>query len=360
MAKFKERVKMIFNNKLTRAIIVIFTCIVGMSVLGRCSKVEAAAITLPDGSVSKVDITTSQVFNDKAYFNSRLVFNNKNNVIIYSGLSGVYVYYNCTLTSNVLSCSNYKNVSSSGSVLSYDHAYNFEIGYDYVKRILVSNNSTTTFYLDTDGASEEDLNNARQEGYNEGKEDGYNEGYTAGQNTGYNTGYTEGANSVDITQDNEQAIKDYITENNYHTDEEYNSYGESQYNKGYDDGESESEEIVDKNNTYANEMFSKAYPQLQELYKKGEPYATFILGAYYNYGIGGVQKSFKEALNYIKAAAELGHSGALFDLGKFYEIGKGVAKDLNKAYKYYSRAAKIGNVRAKNKIDEMQEKVKDQ
>ena len=121
----------------------------------------------------------------------------------------------------------------------------------------------------------------------------------------------------------------------------------------YDDGESESEEIVDKNNTYANEMFSKAYPQLQELYKKGEPYATFILGAYYNYGIGGVQKSFKEALNYIKAAAELGHSGALFDLGKFYEIGKGVAKDLSKSYKYYLKAAELGNVRAKNKINEL-------
>ena len=121
----------------------------------------------------------------------------------------------------------------------------------------------------------------------------------------------------------------------------------------YDDGESESEEIVDKNNTYANELFSKAYPQLRELYKQGEPYATFILGAYYNYGIGGVQKSFKEALNYIKAAAELGHSGALFDLGKFYEIGKGVEQNLIIAYEYYSKAAELGNVRAKNKINEL-------
>ena len=122
----------------------------------------------------------------------------------------------------------------------------------------------------------------------------------------------------------------------------------------YDDGESESENVVDKNNTYANEMFSKAYPQLQELYKKGEPYATFILGAYYNYGIGGVQKSFKEALNYIKAAAELDHSGALFDLGKFYEIGKGVEKNLNKAYEYYSKAAELGNVRAKERKNEIE------
>ena len=126
----------------------------------------------------------------------------------------------------------------------------------------------------------------------------------------------------------------------------------------YDDGESESEEIVDKNNTYANELFSKAYPQLQELYKQGEPYATFILGAYHNYGIGGVKKSFERALKYIKAAADLRHSGALFDLGKFYEIGKGVEQNLIIAYEYYSRAAQIGNVRAKNKIDEIQEKMR--
>ena len=51
----------------------------------------------------------------------------------------------------------------------------------------------------------------------------------------YNSGYTAGQESVDITQDNDQAISDYITDNNYHTDSEYNQYGESQYNSGYVD-----------------------------------------------------------------------------------------------------------------------------
>ena len=122
----------------------------------------------------------------------------------------------------------------------------------------------------------------------------------------------------------------------------------------YDDGESESENVVDKNNDYANALFAIAYPELQKLYKQGEPYATFILGAYHNYGIGGVLKSFEEALKYIKAAAEFGHSGALFDLGKFYEIGKGVEKNLNKAYEYYSKAAELGNVRAKERKNELE------
>ena len=71
----------------------------------------------------------------------------------------------------------------------------------------------------------------------------------------------------------------------------------------YDDGESESEGVVAKDNVYANELFEQAYPKLEELYKQGEPYATFILGAYHNYGIGGIQESFEEALKYIEAAA---------------------------------------------------------
>ena len=121
----------------------------------------------------------------------------------------------------------------------------------------------------------------------------------------------------------------------------------------YDDGESESEGVVDKNNSMANMLFEKAYSKLLELSKRGDMYSTFILGAYHNYGIGGVEKSFEQALIYIKQAAELGHSGALFDLGKFYEIGKGVEKDLTKSIDYYSKSASLGNVRAKNKLTEL-------
>ncbi len=122
----------------------------------------------------------------------------------------------------------------------------------------------------------------------------------------------------------------------------------------YNDGESESEGVVDKNNIYANELFVSAYTQLQALYRQGEPYATFILGAYHNYGLGEIQKSFEEALKYIEAAAEFGHSGALYDLGKFYELGKGVKKNLEKSYEYYSKASALGNVRAQNKLVEIE------
>ena len=126
----------------------------------------------------------------------------------------------------------------------------------------------------------------------------------------------------------------------------------------YDDGESESEGIVDKNNILANELFAKAYPELVNLSKQGEMYSTFILGAYHNYGIGGVEKSFEKALEFIQLAADQGHSGAMFDLGKFYENGKGVKKDLTKSVEYYLQSAKLGNVRAKNRLIELENQSK--
>ena len=260
MAKFKERVKMIFNNKLIRAIIVIFMCIVGMSVLGRCSKVEAAAITLPDGSVSKADFSTPQIFQSTGFFKQNLIITTSlgtYNVVVVES-SQTLSYYGCSMSSNVITCNGYYQITNGKSNNVSSYQWTFTIGYDTITRLQVNSSNSTVYTLATDsGASEEDLNNARQEGYNEGKEDGYNEGYTAGQNTGYNTGYTEGANSVDITQDNEQAIKDYITENNYHTDEEYNSYGESQYNKGYDEGESEG--FISGSNANIEQAYSNGY-----------------------------------------------------------------------------------------------------
>ena len=118
----------------------------------------------------------------------------------------------------------------------------------------------------------------------------------------------------------------------------------------YDDGESESENIVPKDNQYANKLFLKAYPRLAALAKESDMYSIFILGAYYNYGLGNVKKSFSTALKYIKKAADLGHQGALYDMGRFYEIGRGVEKDIKKATFYYKRAATLGKLQATSKV----------
>lgn len=121
----------------------------------------------------------------------------------------------------------------------------------------------------------------------------------------------------------------------------------------YDDGESESENIVPKDNQYANRLFAEAYPQIVALAKGSDMYSIFILGAYYNYGLGKVKKSFPTAIKYIRAAADLGHQGALYDMARFYENGRGVEKDIDKATEYYKHAAKLGKVQAAQKLTEL-------
>ena len=258
MAKFKERMKMIFNNKLTRAIIVIFMCIVGMSVLGRCSTVEATNFTLSDSSVSNITYNENQMIsgidsNGVTYY---LVINspdNTNYIITYYSNSMTQIYNNCTYNTNYnrLQC-------KYGTYINYNDTKSTNFTNYMMPRVFVISQNTVTLYNNAMSMETPiiDFNQIVSE-YNKGLEDGYNNGYVAGQNAGYNTGYTEGANSVDITQDNEQAIEDYITENNYHTDEEYNSYGESQYNKGYDDGESEG--FINGSNANIEQAYSNGY-----------------------------------------------------------------------------------------------------
>ncbi len=93
----------------------------------------------------------------------------------------------------------------------------------------------------------------------------------------------------------------------------------------YDDGESEPEGVVEKDNDYANKLFADAYAKLKNL-AKNDMYANFILGAYHNYEIGGKKKDFSCAIKFIRKSADLGHSGACYDMGKFYKEGTGLKK----------------------------------
>lgn len=121
----------------------------------------------------------------------------------------------------------------------------------------------------------------------------------------------------------------------------------------FDDGESESEGVVAKDNEYANKLFADAYPKLVKLAKEGDMYANFILGAYHNYGIGGIKKDFSQAIKFIEISAKLGHSGACYDMGKFYLEGRGVDKDIDKAKYFFEKAKKQNNVRAAEKLKDL-------
>jgi len=73
--------------------------------------------------------------------------------------------------------------------------------------------------------------------YDYNYEKGYDEGFIAGEESVdkdaiKKAGYDEGVASVDITKDNQEYADNYIKENNYHTDDDYQKYGEDQFNAG--------------------------------------------------------------------------------------------------------------------------------
>ena len=65
----------------------------------------------------------------------------------------------------------------------------------------------------------------------------------------------------------------------------------------------------------------------------------------------------KSAVTWLMKAAEQGFTRAQVNLGYCYEMGDGVAKDLDKAAEWYNKAANLGNGEAKyllNKLKEQQ------
>ena len=52
-----------------------------------------------------------------------------------------------------------------------------------------------------------------------------------------------------------------------------------------------------------------------------------------------MQQDYKEAISWYRKAAEQGHKLAQYNLGSYYENGKGVAQNYEQAVKYYRLAA---------------------
>lgn len=72
----------------------------------------------------------------------------------------------------------------------------------------------------------------------------------------------------------------------------------------------------------------------------------------YNNG-EGVNVDYKESAQWYCKAAEQGVSRAQFYLGTMYEIGRGVAKDVNTAIRCYGAAARQGDEDAKKALERL-------
>ncbi len=75
------------------------------------------------------------------------------------------------------------------------------------------------------------------------------------------------------------------------------------------------------------------------------PEDLFKLGEAHFYGDAG-RSNHREALKYLTAAADAGHVGAMFFIGRIHEAGQDVDADAGRAVTWYRRAADLGNTQA--------------
>jgi localization factor PodJL len=88
---------------------------------------------------------------------------------------------------------------------------------------------------------------------------------------------------------------------------------------------------------------------LREAAASGNPKAVFEIGSRYAEG-RGVAKDLKEAAKYYTQAADAGFAPAQFRIGSFHEKGLGVERDASKAKTFYQMAAEQGNASAMHNL----------
>jgi len=106
-------------------------------------------------------------------------------------------------------------------------------------------------------------------------------------------------------------------------------------------------------------LLAEAYPRIIQLINSQDTdeteriYAKFVTGAYHYFGLGDIEKDYKQAFEIIKECAEKGHIAAIYDLGaNFYYNGNGTEKN-HKLSEYYLKIAKqAGLKRAIDKYEE--------
>lgn len=87
--------------------------------------------------------------------------------------------------------------------------------------------------------------------------------------------------------------------------------------------------------------FGKAVAILQPLANTGDPIGQYLLGGFYEKGLG-VAKDPVQAVAWFRKAAEQGHTGAQAKLGISYTLGQGVAQHDGQAFQWLSKASERG------------------
>ena len=107
---------------------------------------------------------------------------------------------------------------------------------------------------------------------------------------------------------------------------------------------------IERNQKKAAEWYHKAAAQ-------GHAGAQFELGYLHSKGYG-VEQSYSKAVEWYRKAADQGIARAHHNLGYLYENGHGVERSLSKAAERYRKAAELGDVEARDRLIDIQKKLK--
>ncbi len=159
----------------------------------------------------------------------------------------------------------------------------------------------------------------------------------------------------------------YMYENGYGTEKDYskamkcyqkaNSWREIGYMHYFGYG-------VYKDRDRANEYFAKCDDRkdCEEVIKCFEAIAHYDKNAIAHYNLGyfydsgkGISQDYQKALYHYKKAADLGNSNACNNLGFMYQFGHGIKKDCYTARDYYQKGADLGNAMACNNLGDCYE-----
>jgi TPR repeat protein len=103
---------------------------------------------------------------------------------------------------------------------------------------------------------------------------------------------------------------------------------------------------------YETDSFLKAFEILTQIINKGFPAAEFEMGKHHYFGNDqlGIAKDLQRAFDYFSEAAVLGHAGALYYQGIMYLKGLGGILDVNQAILSLNMAATQGEIEAINAL----------
>lgn len=112
-------------------------------------------------------------------------------------------------------------------------------------------------------------------------------------------------------------------------------------------------EVLKIDKEKAKKLLTNAYTKIIALInnplstEEERVYAKFVIGAYYYFGLGEIEKNDNKAFSIIKECADNGHIAAIYDLGaNFYYNGKGTEVNYELANYYLNIAKENGLKRA--------------